>query len=148
MIKCKFWNSKSLNPYAEELTVFINVNTASLNEYSKLIPLKDKKIVNEKSEIIKITIVRKYLFISWVAKLILENTSLFINTFFGLLKESIWFTEYLVNEYIFKNLRPELVEINEPPIITKSKYKNWRLVCSTFNEIPILEILLTNDKKL
>ena len=85
----KFWKSKSLIPYDEELTVFINVNTASLNEYSKLISLKDKKIVNEKSEIIKITIVRKYLFISLVAKLILENTSLFINTFFGLLKESI-----------------------------------------------------------
>ena len=64
VIKCKFWKSKLLIPYAEELTVFINVNTASLNEYSKLIPLKDKKIVNEKSEIIKITIVRKYLFIS------------------------------------------------------------------------------------
>ena len=120
----------------------------NLNEYSKSIPLKDKKIVNKKSEIIKITIVRKYLFISWVAKLILENTSLFINTFFGLLKESIWFKEYFVKEYIFKNLNPELVEINEPPIITKSKYKNWRLVCSTFNEIPILEILLTRDKKL
>ena len=64
VIKCKLWKSKSLIPYAEELTVFINVNTASLNEYSKLILLKDKKIVNEKSEIIKITIVRKYLFIS------------------------------------------------------------------------------------
>ena len=78
--------------------MFINVNIASLNEYSKFISVKDKKIVNEKSEIIKITIVRKYLFISWVAKLILENTSLFINTFFGLLKESIWFKEYFVKE--------------------------------------------------
>jgi hypothetical protein len=41
--------------------VFIKVNIASLNEYSKLISLKDNKIVNKKSEIIKITIVRKYL---------------------------------------------------------------------------------------
>ena len=39
--------------------------------------------------------------------------------FFGLLKEIIWFKEYLVSEYIFKNLKPELVEKNEPPIITK-----------------------------
>tara|TARA_Y100001935_G_scaffold135096_1_gene111772 strand:- start:222 stop:431 length:210 start_codon:yes stop_codon:yes gene_type:complete len=69
--------------------VFIKVKIANLKEFSKLISLKDKKIVNEKSEIMKITIVRKYLFISCVAKLILENTSLFINTFFGLLKESI-----------------------------------------------------------
>ena len=41
----------------------------------------DNNIANdnneEKSEIIKITIVRKYLFISWVAKLILENINLF-----------------------------------------------------------------------
>ena len=38
--------------------MFIKVNTANLNEYSKLIPLKDKKIVNTKSEIIKIIIVK------------------------------------------------------------------------------------------
>ena len=104
--------------------MFIKVKIDNLKEFSKFILLKDKKIVSEKSEIIKITIVRKYLFISWVAKLILENTSLFINTFLGLLKESIWFKEYFVNEYIFKNLKPELVEIKDPPIITKSKYKN------------------------
>ena len=81
-------------------------------------------MVKEKSEITKINIVKKYLFMSFVSKLILEKASLFINTFLGLLKERIWLIEYLVKEYIFKNLRPELVEINEPPIITKSKYKN------------------------
>ena len=31
---------------------------------------------------------------------------------------------FKIGEYIFKNLRPELVEMNEPPIITKIKYKN------------------------
>jgi hypothetical protein len=31
------------------------------------------------------------------------------------------FKEYLVNEYIFKNLKPELVEKKDPPIITKIK---------------------------
>ena len=47
-------------------------------------------MVKEKSEITKIKIVKKYLFIrSFVSKLILEKTSLFINTFFGLLKERI-----------------------------------------------------------
>ena len=43
----------------------------------------------EKSEITKISIVKKYLFISFVSKLILEKTNLFINTFFGRLKERI-----------------------------------------------------------
>ena len=101
--KCKFWKSNSDTPYVDELTVFIKVNTANLKEYSNSILDKDNKIVKEKREITKITIVKKYLFISFVSKLILEKTSLFINTFFGLLKERIWLTEYLVKEYIFKN---------------------------------------------
>ena len=87
--KVKFWKSKSDKPYAEEFTVFIKVNTANLNEYSNLISDKDIKIVKEKSEIIKINIVKKYLLVSFSSKLIFEKISLFINTFFGLLKERI-----------------------------------------------------------
>ena len=146
--KCKFWKSNSDTPYADEFTVFINVNTANLNEYSKLILLIDNNIVREKREITKINIVKKYLFISFVSKLILEKTNLFINTFFGRLKERIWLIEYFVKEYIFKNLRPELVEKNDPPIITSKIYIKFKLVWLTSNEIPIFEILLTKDKKL
>ena len=79
---------------------------------------KDNKMVKEKREITKITIVKKYLFMSFVSKLILEKNNLYINTFFGRLKERIWLIEYLVKEYIFKNLNPELVEKKEPPTIT------------------------------
>ena len=75
-------------------------------------------MVKENREITKINIVKKYLFISFESKFILEKANLFINTFFGLLKERIWLTEYLVKEYIFKNLKPELVEKNDPPTIT------------------------------
>ena len=95
--------------------MFIKVNTANLKEYSNSILDKDKMMHKEKSEITKIKIVKKYLFISFVSKLILEKTRLFINTFFGLLKERIWLIEYLVKEYIFKNLKPELVEKKDPP---------------------------------
>ena len=105
-------------------------------------------MVKEKREITKINIVRKYLFMSFVSKLILEKASLFINTFLGLLKERIWLIEYLVKEYIFKNLKPELVEKNDPPTITSKIYIKFKFVWSTSNEIPILEILLTKDKKL
>ena len=105
-------------------------------------------MVNEKIEIIKINIVKKYLLMSFVSKLILEKTSLFINTFFGLLKERIWLKEYLVKEYIFKNLKPELVEKNDPPIITSKMYIKFKLFWSTSREIPIFDILLTKDKKL
>tara|TARA_Y100000992_G_C20827097_1_gene287617 strand:+ start:183 stop:425 length:243 start_codon:yes stop_codon:yes gene_type:complete len=76
-------------PYAEEFTVFINVNTANLNAYSNSMFDKDNKIVKEKREITKIKIVRKYLSISLLSKLIFENTSLFMNIFFGRLNESI-----------------------------------------------------------
>ena len=88
--------------------MFIKVNTASLKEYSNSILDKDKMMDKEKSEITKIKIVKKYLLISFVSKLILEKTSLFINTFLGLLKERIWLIEYFVKEYIFKNLKPSL----------------------------------------
>ena len=108
----------------------------------------DNKIVKEKREITKINIVKKYLFISLVSKLILEKTNLFINTFFGLLKERIWLIEYFVKEYIFKNLKPELVEKKDPPIITSKMYIKFKLAWSTSSEIPIFEILLTKDKKL
>ena len=109
---------------------------------------KDNKMVKEKREITKINIVKKYLFISFRSKLILEKASLFINTFFGLLKERIWLIEYLVKEYTFKNLKPELVEKKDPPTITSKMYIKYKLAWSTSSEIPIFEILLTKDKKL
>ncbi len=121
---------------------------ANLNEYSNWISDKDNKIVKEKKEIIKTRIVRKYLSISLSSKLILKNTSLFIKTFFGLLNESNWLNEYFDKEYIFKNLKPELVEKKDPPIITNKIYIKFKLVWLTSSEIPILEILLTRDKKL
>ena len=127
--------------------MFIKVNTANLKEYSNWILDKDNKMIKEKREITKITIVKKYLFISFVSKLILEKTSLFINTFFGLLKERIWLIEYFVREYIFKNLKPELVEKKDPPIITSKIYIKFKLVWSTSSEIPILKYYLLKIKK-
>ena len=105
-------------------------------------------MVKENREITKINIVKKYLFMSFVSKLILKKNNLFINTFFGRLKERIWLMEYLVKEYIFKNLKPELVEKKDPPIITSNIYIKCKLVWSTSREMPILEMLLTKDKKL
>ena len=66
--------------------------------------------------------------------------------FLGLLQESISFIEYLNKEYTFKNLIPELVEKKDPPIITMIKKINDKFVDSLFNEIPIFETLLVNDK--
>ena len=119
-----------------------------MNEFSKLISLKLNKEVKINNEIIKIIIVKKYLFISLKSKFILEKINLFIKTFLGLLNDRIWFNEYFVNEYIFKNLKPELVEKKDPPIITKIRYIKLNFDWSNWREIPILDILLTNDKKI
>ena len=75
--KCKFWKSKSEIPYAEELTVFIKVNIANLNEYSNWILDKDKRIVKDKREITKINIVKKYLSLTriYLNKFLLINFS-------------------------------------------------------------------------
>ena len=124
------------------------VKTANLNESSNSIFPKDKIMINENRDIINIKTVKKYLLISLSSKFILENTSLFMNTFLGLLKERIWLIEYFVSEKIFKNPKPELVEKNEPPIITKIKYTKLKFFWSISREIPIFEMLLTKEKKL
>tara|TARA_Y100000768_G_scaffold46576_1_gene30379 strand:+ start:391 stop:582 length:192 start_codon:yes stop_codon:yes gene_type:complete len=61
----------------------------NLKECSKLIPFILNIEIRIKIEKIKINIVKKYLFISLVLKLILLKNSLFINIFFGLLKDKI-----------------------------------------------------------
>ena len=86
---CKLLKSKSAKPYAEELTVFINVKIDNLKELSKSIELKHKNVVNNKSDKMNIKIVKKYLHISLKSKLILVNINLFIKMFLGLLKERI-----------------------------------------------------------
>ena len=90
-----------------------------MNEFSKLIPEILKSEVNKNKERININRAKKYLFISSNSKLIFEKISLFINIFLGLLYERIWFNEYLSKEYTLINLKPELVEKKDPPIITK-----------------------------
>ena len=109
---------------------------------------KDNKMVKEKREITKINIVKKYLLMSFVSKLILEKTNLFINTFFGRLKERIWFIEYLNNEYNLINLNPELVEKKDPPIMTNIKKIKVKFCLSKSKEKPIFDILLDKDNKL
>ncbi len=46
------------------------------------------------------------------------------------------------------NLKPELVEKKEPPIITKIKYIKFKFSWPGLNEKPIFVILLINAKRL
>ena len=96
--KWRLWKLKSDKPYDDEFTVFINVNIDNLNEVSKFIPLILKKVKRVKRDIIKITTVRKYLLISLKSKFIFVKINLFMKIFFGLLKDKIWFKEYLNKE--------------------------------------------------
>ena len=50
-------------------------------------------------------------------------------------------------EKIFINLKPELVEKKDPPIMTKIKKINDKLLFSEEIEKPIFDILLDIDKK-
>ena len=109
--------------------------------------LNVKMLVNIKSEKINIITVKKYLLISLKSKFILVNISLFINTFLGLLNDNIWFMEYLNKEYIFINLKPELVEKKEPPIITRIRYIKFKFEWSWLSENPIFDMLLDKDNK-
>ena len=69
--------------------MFIKVRIEILNPSSKFTP---ENVINEErvnKENIKIIIDKKYLFISLISKLFLENNNRFIKIFLGLLKESI-----------------------------------------------------------
>ena len=72
---------------------------------------------------------------------------MFIKTFLGLLKDRIWFSEYLNKEYTLINRNPELVEKKDPPIITNIKKINVKFFWFVSKENPILDILLTIDKR-
>ena len=120
----------------------------NLKECSKLIPFILNREIRIKIEKMKINIVKKYLFISLVLKLILLKNNLFMKIFLGLLKDKIWLIEYLNNEYIFINLRPELVEKNEPPIITKIRKIKVKLDCFKSSEKPIFDTLLVIATKI
>ena len=130
------------------MTVFISVKIDNLKELSKSIPLKLNNEINMNREKTKIKIVKKYLLISLKSKLILVNINLFIKIFFGLLNDKIWFREYLNKEYTLINLKPELVEKKDPPIITKIKNTKFKFDFSELREKPIFEILLVTDRKL
>ena len=137
-------------PYIDELTVFINVKIETLKEFSKETPKIVKIEERKRSEIIKIIIDKKYLFIINLSKLVSEKNCLFIDTFFGLTWDIKLFKENLNSTYNLINLIPELVEKKEPPIITKIKKINDKLFGVLFKEKPIFEILLDilNSSKL
>jgi hypothetical protein len=123
--------------------VFIKVKTEILKEFSKEIPKNVKNDERNKVDIIKIITDKKYLLTISLSKLMSENNCLFEEIFIGFTCEIKLFKENLNKTYIFKNLRPELVEKKEPPTITKSKNIKDKFFGLLPKEKPILEILLT-----
>ena len=101
------------------MTVFIKVKTPNLNASSNFILKRVSRLTINVKDKIKIITVKKYLLISFVSTLTLENNILFKSMCFGLECETNSLNENFVSKYIFKNLKPELVDTNDPPIITK-----------------------------
>ena len=56
------------------------------------------------------------------------------------------YSDKKLDKQYFKNLIPELVEKKEPPIITKIRKINDKLLELSSSESPILETLLVRDK--
>ena len=134
--------SNSLTPYIGEFTVFIIVSIPILKAFSNSISEIVKSNVTENKEIIKIIIVKKYLFISFLFVLELLKEILFKYTWFGLVWESKLFKENLISDKTFITLSPELVEKKEPPIITNNKKINERFLGVSSKEIPKFDTLL------
>ena len=82
-----------------------------------------------------------------MSRIFSEKASLLIKTFFGLECDIISLIENLSNEYILINLRPELVEKKDPPMIIKIKKINDKWLGVSSIEIPILDTLLAIDRK-
>tara|TARA_B100000929_G_scaffold278823_1_gene255362 strand:+ start:502 stop:891 length:390 start_codon:yes stop_codon:yes gene_type:complete len=106
-------------PCKLELTVFINVKILSLKALSNSMLNKVKKQISKVRDKIKIITVKKYLFISLKPILTFENKTLFKSTCFGFECETSSLNENFVKRNIFKNLKPELVETRDPPIMIK-----------------------------
>jgi hypothetical protein len=100
-----------------ELTVFIIVNIDNLKEFSKFNPDIDSKKDKRVNEIRKIRVDKKNLLTSLISNLELENLSLLILTCLGLACDINSLKVKINKEYNFTNLKPELVEKKEPPII-------------------------------
>ena len=131
-----------------ELTVFIIVRTPNLKDFSNsILKIVNNKVI-ENSEIIKIMIVKKYLFISDLSVLDFINDILLKYICLGFEWDRRLFIENLNKVKTFITRRPELVEKKEPPIITKIININDKLLGTLLKEIPIFETLLEIDTRI
>ena len=141
-----FLKSKFSRPYIFELTVFIIVRIPSLNDSTiSLFEIVNKKQISN-NDIINIITERKYLLISDWSIFFSLKVILLIKIYLGLEWDKSSLKEYFIRENIFKNLIPEEVEKNEPPIITNIKNIKYNSDWSLSIEMPILDILLVIEK--
>ena len=116
-----FWNSKFSTPYKPEFTVFIIVKIPNLNDDIKSILFKVNNDDITKRDSINNNIAKKYFVISDRFIFLSKKLILFVKICLGLVWERSSLIENFVKLNNLKNLKPELVEKKEPPIITKIK---------------------------
>ena len=124
------------------------VKIPNLNEFSNFIPDIVNKLEIAKSEIIKTKTFTKYLFTSDLSVFDFNKVTLFKYIWFGLVLESKLFNEYLSKLNILITLNPELVEKNDPPIITNIRKINDKFEGILSKEIPRFETLLDKETKI
>ena len=134
--------------YIEEFTVFIKVKIDSLNELSKSIPKIVNKDETKNKDKIKTIIDRKYLYKSDWSTIVSEKAILLIYICLGLVWERSSLMENLIRVNIFRNLIPDPVEKNDPPIITKIKNKKNKFSGTSEGEKPMFVMLLTKEKNI
>ena len=116
-----FWNSKFSTPYKPEFTVFIIVKIPNLNDDIKSILFKVNNDDITKRDSINNNIAKKYFVISDRFIFLSKKLILFVKICLGLVWERSSLIENFVKLNNLKNLKPELVEKKDPPIITKIK---------------------------
>ena len=119
--KLIFWNSKFSTPYKPEFTVFIIVKIPNLNDDIKSILFKVNNDDITKRDSINNNIAKKYFVISDRFIFLSKKLILFVKICLGLVWERSSLIENFVKLNNLKNLKPELVENKDAPIITKIK---------------------------
>lgn len=134
--------------YIEELTVFIIERIPILKDSSKEKPPRVSKNEIKNNDNINISIERKYFSISVLKTKLLIKGNLFLNIWLGLEWDNNSFIENLRSEKTFINLKPELVEKNDPPTIVKIKKIKYIFDGILLKEKPIFDILLAIEKSI
>tara|TARA_B100000941_G_C28207162_1_gene399833 strand:+ start:34 stop:573 length:540 start_codon:yes stop_codon:yes gene_type:complete len=128
--------------YISELTVFVKVNIESLNEVSKPISSKTKKVDKINKLIKKEIKIKKEVLILSSLIFLSELKIVLLIMLFGLINLIISAEVIFKSIYNLVNFIPEVLDISEPPIIAINKKYKLKLLSLLSKVIPEFDMLL------